>query len=463
MSIDIDSIYSKLRKMEVSLEQQTHANHHYYQMVLTKCDIYVSMISKFYTAAKQECSKLQVTCNVVQEQIENKRRHNLVKNEEIQKKYSTGREREFAVDELIKEDISELKSKENRLLLLKDLCSVLNTWLSIMRERKRDAKEQWKLLCETSRAAGLPDPTDKDVKQLNKVIGELEAEAAEAGMNNDIDINDEDIESEDYQNIEEDEQEVLDAVKNNSSKISVDIDENGIFDDKESDDIIIDSGLTGTDNPSESPDIDIDLEDINAGRTDDLTSTKEDETPESEEVESFDDGIDSEEDESEEESSEDDNEPDILNMLSDSGESEEKYSGETGVESVKEPKEKSEFNVKPPKDDSGKDTEEDNTEDSDLEEDILNSLDQIDEDVLHDMEEVQKAKEEAKKAKKAKKSSNKVVIDDSQDQEKTVSGEVDEPEHDKKASSKDSVRKEDAASVSSEVDIDDLLSDLDGF
>lgn len=447
MTIDVDKVYDNLRKMEVSLEEQSHANHHYYQKILTRCDLYVSVISKYYANARQECSKLQVQYNIQSEEIESKRRHHVANNEEIRRRYSTGREREMAIEVILKDDISGLHKKENRLIILKDLVGVLNTWLGIMRERKRDAKEQWKILCEQSRAANLPDPTDKSVQELNKVIGELEAEAAEAGMNDDLVIED-DITSEEYiDGDEESDNKVLEAAEDTSSEITVDDSENFSVD---SDEIEIPAGLTGASENSE----------IVKDNSKEITKNQSSSSSENEEEE-----------------------PDILDMLpsEDSSlkidESPESKQTESSNQSAMKPSEEA----------TQKEPEEDNSEEIGLEDDLLDGLDEIDEGILAGVESAEKPVSGGKsKSKATKVKDDAAVTDVSPDQTKTVVAEVGEPtskakeageadvsvaddsppeepkaEGQGKGTPKEPVVKEDAASVSSDVDIEDILGELD--
>lgn len=445
MAIDVDRIYDQLRKMEVSLEEQNYANHHYYQKVLTKCDLYVSILSKYYATARQECSKLQVQYNIQAEEIENKRRHHVANNEEIQRRYSTGREREMAIEGILKDEIAELKKKDNRLIILKDLVGVLNTWLGIMRERKRDAKEQWKILCEQSKAANLPDPTDKSVQELNKVIGELEAEAAEAGMDDNLIIEDDVISEEYIEGDEESDNDIVQAAEATPSDIAVDDSEDYSVD---TDDIEIAAGLTG---PAEE------------------SETSEDN---SEEVS-----------ESQDELESSDEDPDILDMLP-SGDSETKMdesSEEVQVENSDQPA------MKPTEEATQKEPDEDNSEEVGLEEDLLDGLDEIDESIIAGIESAEQSKSGgASKSKGTKAKGGAVVTGVSPDQTKTVVAEAGEPtpkaeetkdidvsvagnsppkeskpEGQGKDFPKEPVEKEDAASVSSDVDIEDILGELD--
>jgi hypothetical protein len=445
MTIDVDRIYDQLRKMEVSLEEQNYANHHYYQKVLTKCDLYVSILSKYYATARQECSKLQVQYNIQAEEIESKRRHHVANNEEIQRRYSTGREREMAIEVILKDEIADLKKKDNRLIILKDLVGVLNTWLGIMRERKRDAKEQWKILCEQSKAANLPDPTDKSVRELNKVIGELEAEAAEAGMDDNLIIED-DITSEEYiEGDEESDNEVLEATEETPSDIAVDDSEDYSVN---TDDIEIAPGLTG---PAE----------------------KSEKSEDSSEISEIQDNSDT--------SSEDD--PDILDMLpsGDSNTKVDESSEEIQVESSDQPA------MEPTEEATQKEPEDDNSEEVGLEDDLLDGLDEIDEGILAGVESAeQSGRGGASKSKTAKAKDGAVVTGVSPDQTKTVVAEAGEPtskateakdidvsvadnsppkeskpEGQGKDTPKEPVEKEDAASVSTDVDIEDILGELD--
>lgn len=459
MTLDIDKIYDQLRKMEVSLEEQSHANHHYYQKVLTKCDLYVSVICKYYSAAKQECSKLQVQYNIQAEEIENKRRHHVANNEEIQRRYSTGREREMAIEVILKDEITELKKKDNRLINLKDIVGVLYTWLGIMRERKRDAKEQWKILCEQSKSANLPDPTDKDVRELNKVIGELEAEAAESAMDGDL-IVDDDVTSEEYiEGNEESDNEIIEAAEETPSEIAFDDSEEGFVD---SEDIEIASGLTG---PTEG-----------AKATNGETTTTE-EAVEEESDEAL------QHPEELEESSEE--EPDILDMLpSESSSTVEEPSTDIQAEG-----DSTQSAMKPPEEATQKESEEDNSDEVGLEDDLLEGLDEVDEGLLAGVEDAeQSGSKRASKPKTTKVKDGAVVTGGSPDQTKNVVAETGEPtskteevsgidasevsvkspqetkpEGQGKKFPKESKEKEDAASVSTDVDIEDILGELDGF
>lgn len=452
--IDVDGIYSELRKMEVSLKEQTHANHHYYQKILTKCDLYVSVISKYFAEVKQSCSKLQVEHNIKSSEIEIRRRHHIAENEEIQRRYSTGREREMAVEVILKDDIAEQKQMENRLILLKDLAQVLSTFLAVMRERKRDAKEQWKLLCEQSRAANLADPDDKSVQELQKVLGHLEQTAADSGFNDDLTVDD-DIVSEEYiEGSEETDEEALQAIETDPTEISV----NESVDISTDDEIEIDPGLTGP--------IDQTHEDAGVESDTDITASENS----TGELESVDEG------------------PDILDMLPTEGSKAEEDSSAEDQEVSKKPEE-----IKEPTEELPQpEPEEGNNEEMGLEDDLLADLDEIDEGILAGIESVEKPGKTGKagresKSKEAPKDDAVVTdIPPNQDEtdgerggeptsEEATTDDVDISGSDKappKATEtegqgdielEEPVRKEDAASVSTDVDIDDILGELDGL
>lgn len=418
MPIDINAVYSQLRKMEVSLKEQSHANYHYYQKILTKCDLYVSVISKYYALAKQEFSQSQVNYNILEEEIDNKRRHHITEDESIQKKYSTGREREMAVEVLLKDEISQLKKKGNKLILLKDLCGVLNTWLSIMRERKRDAKEQWKILCEQNKASNMPDATDKDVKELNKVIGELEAEARNS-MDEDLQIDEETNSDEYIEDDQEESEDIIDAAKNDDSDVDVNI----------------------SDNSEESEDIDISDFDSNTAETiEPPTETAVSDETDPDSSDSEDDG------------------PDILDMLSsDQDSSAEEVTSNQTLESPQPG------------------AKEDNKSNDTLEDELLNDLDEIDESIIAGVEEKKKRKKGSKKSGKSKKSDDTTVTSGKSDQEQTVEDSAGESTSDTDTQSrqkstenpgnsppkKDNVPNEDDASIANDVSIEDILGDLD--
>ncbi len=177
--------------------------------------------------------------------------------------------------------------------------------------------------------------------------------------------------------------------------------------------------------------------------------------------------------------------PDILDMLPTDG-SEAKE--EPTVEVQEETKETTEVE-KPTEVDSQPETEEVNNDEMGLEDDLLAGLDEIDEGILAGIESVEEAGKTGGESKSKEAPSDGAVVTDSPpNQDETegerggeptseeaatddigISGADNNPpetavtEGQGKAQSKEPVRNEDAASVSSGVDIDDILGELDGL
>lgn len=171
--IDINLIYDKLSKIEVPLERQQNYNRHYIDQKIVESDKALDLLDKINTQVVQELTNYEIRQSIIEEEIANRKRNELTHNQEILKKYNTGRERESAVELLISDSMAELSKLNRRILALKNLAGIIKTKQSIIIKKMRNIQDQSRMMSELLKAS-VPLPDDKDTALLMKNLQEIE-------------------------------------------------------------------------------------------------------------------------------------------------------------------------------------------------------------------------------------------------------------------------------------------------
>jgi hypothetical protein len=172
-NIDINLIYDKLSKIEVPLERQQGYNRHYIDQKLVESDQALDSLDKINTQVVQELTNFEIRLSIIEEEIANKKRNELTNNKEILKKYSTGKERESAVELLIMDSMAEFSKLSRRILALKNLSGIIKTKQSIIIKKMRNIQDQSRMMSELLKV-NVPLPDDKDTAFLMKNLREVE-------------------------------------------------------------------------------------------------------------------------------------------------------------------------------------------------------------------------------------------------------------------------------------------------
>lgn len=172
-NIDINLVYDKLSKIEVPLERQQNYNRHYIDQKIVESDQALDLLDKINTQVIQELTNYEIRQSVIEEEIANRKRNELTNNQEILKKYNTGKERESAVELLISDSMAELSKLNRRILALKNLAGIIKTKQSIIIKKMRNIQDQSRMMSELLKA-NVPLPEDKDTALLMKSFQDIE-------------------------------------------------------------------------------------------------------------------------------------------------------------------------------------------------------------------------------------------------------------------------------------------------
>jgi hypothetical protein len=173
-NIDVNIIYDQLSKIEVPLEMQSTYNRHYIDQKIVECDKALDLLDKINTKVVRELTNYEIRHSVVEEEINNKKRNEFANNQEILKRYSTGRERESAIELLIKDSMSEFSKLNRKILALRNLSGLIKTKQSIIIKKMRNIQDQSRMMSDLLKI-NVPLPDDKDTALLTKALGGVEA------------------------------------------------------------------------------------------------------------------------------------------------------------------------------------------------------------------------------------------------------------------------------------------------
>jgi hypothetical protein len=173
-NIDVNTIYDQISKIEVPLEMQSTYNRHYIDQKIVECDRALDLLDKINTKIVRELTNYEIRHSVVEEEINNKKRNEFANNQEILKRYSTGRERESAIELLIKDSMSEFSKLNRKILALRNLSGLIKTKQSIIIKKMRNIQDQSRMMSDLLKI-NVPLPDDKDTALLTKALGGVEA------------------------------------------------------------------------------------------------------------------------------------------------------------------------------------------------------------------------------------------------------------------------------------------------
>ena len=177
MNLDTNAIYDQLSKIEVQLERQNTYNRDYIDHKMIECDAARDVLDKLNTKVTHELTNLEIHHSILEEEFNNKKRNELTNNNEVLKKYNTGKEREAAVELILIKDLTEINKFSRKILALKNLSGVIKTKQSIMTTKLRNLQDQFRMMCEYLKAnVGSANPNDDDptVQRMAKIYGELD-------------------------------------------------------------------------------------------------------------------------------------------------------------------------------------------------------------------------------------------------------------------------------------------------
>jgi hypothetical protein len=173
-TIDVNSVFEDINKIEVPLEIQTGCNGSYLDTKFVECDKAADKLEKWFTKVSRELTNYEIRYSVVEEEIANKKRNELTNNTEILKKYNTGRERENAVEMLLTNSLAELNKLNRKILALKNLLGVIKTKQTIIGQKVRNLIGQASRMKDLVRFGGVTSPQDKDTIDLMHKLGDIE-------------------------------------------------------------------------------------------------------------------------------------------------------------------------------------------------------------------------------------------------------------------------------------------------
>jgi len=172
--LDVNSLYEELNKINIPLEIQHDYNGHYIDVKLVECDVGLDKIDRMITNVTQELTNYEIRRSIIEEEISNKKRNELTNNQELLKKYSTGKERETAVEMMLTNSMAEQCKLDRHILALENLLSVLKTKYSILNSKKASVKDQFRRMADQVKAGGISMAPDKDTALLMKTLQDVE-------------------------------------------------------------------------------------------------------------------------------------------------------------------------------------------------------------------------------------------------------------------------------------------------
>jgi hypothetical protein len=184
MTIDINTVYEQLSKIDVPLERQHTYNRNYIDQKMIECDHARDLLDKLNTKVTHELTNLEINHSILEEEFNNKKRNELANNTELAKKYVTGKERESAAELILSDSLTEMNKVSRKLLALKNLAGVIKTKQSIMNSKLRNLQDQFRMMCEYLKV-NVPSPDDKTIEGFARTLGELDKLAAASSFNSD--------------------------------------------------------------------------------------------------------------------------------------------------------------------------------------------------------------------------------------------------------------------------------------
>jgi hypothetical protein len=195
MNLDTNAIYDQLSKIEVHLERQNTYNRDYIDHKMIECDAARDVLDKINTKVTHELTNLEIHHSILEEEFNNKKRNELTNNNEVLKKYNTGKEREAAVELILNKELSEISKFSRKILALKNLSGVIKTKQSIMTTKLRNLQDQFRMMCEYLKAnvgSANPNANDPTVQRMAKIYGELDKLAEDSSEFNTENVEDTD-------------------------------------------------------------------------------------------------------------------------------------------------------------------------------------------------------------------------------------------------------------------------------
>lgn len=172
-NLDTNLIYDQISKIDIPLEMQSMYNHHYIDQKIVECDKALDALDKVNTKVIRELTNYEIRQSIVEEEINNKKRNEFANNQELLKKYATGKERESAIELLMKDSMAEFNKLNRKILALRSLSGLIKTKQSIIIKKMRSIQDQFKMMSDLLRV-NVPLPEDKDTAKLMKALGNVE-------------------------------------------------------------------------------------------------------------------------------------------------------------------------------------------------------------------------------------------------------------------------------------------------
>jgi hypothetical protein len=173
-NLDTNFIYDQISKIEVPLEMQSTYNRHYIDQKIVECDKALDLLDKINTKVVRELTNYEIRQSIVEEEINNKKRNEFANNQDLLKKYATGKERESAIELLMKDSMAEFNKLSRKILALRSLSGLIKTKQSIIIKKMRNIQDQSRMMSDLLKI-NVPLPDDKDTAKLMKALGGVEA------------------------------------------------------------------------------------------------------------------------------------------------------------------------------------------------------------------------------------------------------------------------------------------------
>jgi hypothetical protein len=173
-NLDTNLIYEQISKIEVPLEMQSTYNRHYIDQKIVECDKALDLLDKINTKVVRELTNYEIRQSIVEEEINNKKRNEFANNQDLLKKYATGKERESAIELLMKDSMAEFNKLSRKILSLRSLSGLIKTKQSIIIKKMRNIQDQSRMMSDLIKI-NVPLPDDKDTAKLMKALGGVEA------------------------------------------------------------------------------------------------------------------------------------------------------------------------------------------------------------------------------------------------------------------------------------------------
>jgi len=183
-TIDINTVYEQINGINIPLEIQHGYNGNYLDVKFVECDAALDKLDKMITNVTRELTNYEIRRSIVDEGIENKKRNELTNNKDLRKQYPTAKEREIAVEMMLKEDLAERCSLDRHILGLENLLSVIKTKYSSISKKTGNVKDQFRRMGDLVRAGGVSMAPDKDTALLMQTLADVERREKEFDIDN---------------------------------------------------------------------------------------------------------------------------------------------------------------------------------------------------------------------------------------------------------------------------------------